>query len=91
MFDRATGLNVLLEGEQTAHFRRIAPRALLIAVTNACDLACPFCYRDKQARSRWTYEALLDFCRQADEWGVLEVAFGGGKIVLDARRNTPPN
>jgi MoaA/NifB/PqqE/SkfB family radical SAM enzyme len=85
LFDRDTGLNVLLEGEETTHFRRVAPRALLIGVTNACDLKCPFCYRDKRARSRWTYESLLDFCQQADEWGVLEVAFGGGEPLLFPR------
>jgi hypothetical protein len=85
LFDRDSGLNVLLEGEETAHFRRIAPRALLIAVTNACDLACPFCYRDKRSRSTWNYETLLDFCQQADRWGVLEVAFGGGEPLLFPR------
>ncbi len=85
LYNRDTGLNVLLEGEETSHFRRVAPRALLTAVTNACDLACPFCYRDQRARSRWTYEALLDFCQQADRWGVLEVAFGGGEPLLFPR------
>jgi MoaA/NifB/PqqE/SkfB family radical SAM enzyme len=85
LFDRDTGLNVLLEGEETAHFRRIAPRSLLIAVTNACNLTCSFCYRDKHARSAWTYESLLQFCREADQWGVLEVAFGGGEPTLFSR------
>ena len=27
LFERDTGLNVLLEGEETAHFQRLAPRA----------------------------------------------------------------
>lgn len=85
LFERDTGLNVLLEGEETAQFRRIAPRALLIAVTNACDLACPFCYRDLDARSEWDYASLLDFCQQADQWGVMEVAFGGGEPLLFPR------
>jgi MoaA/NifB/PqqE/SkfB family radical SAM enzyme len=85
LFDRDTGLNVLLEGDETAYFRQIAPRSLLIAVTNACDLTCEFCYRPKQARSLWTYESLLKFCQDADQWGVLEVAFGGGEPMLFPR------
>jgi MoaA/NifB/PqqE/SkfB family radical SAM enzyme len=76
---------VLLDGDETRHFRRIAPRALLIAVTNARDLTCPFCYRDRQSRSLWRYESLLRFCQEADQWGVLEVAFGGGEPLLFPR------
>lgn len=38
LFDRDTGLNVLLEGDETRHLQRVAPRTLLIAVTNACNL-----------------------------------------------------
>jgi hypothetical protein len=37
LFDRDSGLSGLLEGEETAHFRRTAPRRLLIAVANACN------------------------------------------------------
>lgn len=85
LFDRDSGLNVLLDGEETAHLERVAPRTLLIAVTNACDLTCPFCYRDLQARSLWRYYSLLRFCQEADEWGVLEVAFGGGEPMLFPR------
>ncbi len=85
LFERSTGLNVLLEGEETAGFRRAAPRTLLIAVTNACNLTCPFCYRDLESRSLWRYESLLQFCQEADGWGVLEVAFGGGEPMLFPR------
>ncbi len=85
LFERNTGLNVLLEGEETLHFRRTAPRSLLIAVTNACNLACPFCYRDLESRSLWRYDTLLKFCQDANEWGVLEVAFGGGEPTLFPR------
>lgn len=79
LFERNTGLNVLLEGEETAALQRIAPRTLLIAVTNVCNLSCPFCFRDLTYPSDWTFDNLLEFCQQADEWGVLEVAFGGGE------------
>lgn len=85
LFERNSGLNALLEGEETAYLERIAPRTLLIAVTNACNLSCPFCYRNLKARSTWTYESLFAFCREADQWGVLEVAFGGGEPMLFPR------
>jgi hypothetical protein len=82
LFERDSGLNVLLEGEETIHLQRVAPRTLLIAVTNACNLTCGFCYRDLESRSLWRYDTLLEVCRAADQWGVLEVAFGGGEPML---------
>jgi MoaA/NifB/PqqE/SkfB family radical SAM enzyme len=82
LFEREHGLNVLLEGEEVLHLQRVAPRSLLIAVTNGCNMACPFCYRDHTARSLWRYETLLAFCQAAAAWGVLEVAFGGGEPLL---------
>ncbi|MCL4876599.1 MAG: radical SAM protein [Anaerolineae bacterium] len=82
LFERDTGLNVLLEGDETAHLQRVAPRTLLIAVTNVCNLKCHFCYRNLKSPSEWTYDSLLKFCQRADEWGVLEVAFGGGEPML---------
>jgi MoaA/NifB/PqqE/SkfB family radical SAM enzyme len=82
LFDRDSGLNVIMEGVETAHLTRQAPRTLLIAVTNSCNLSCPFCYRELQASSLWTYDSLLGFCQQASDWGVLEVAFGGGEPML---------
>ncbi len=82
LFERDTGLNVLLEGEETAHLTRLAPRTLLVAITNACNMTCSFCYRDLESRSLWRYDTLLQFCREIDEWGVLEVAFGGGEPML---------
>ncbi|QPC83693.1 radical SAM protein [Phototrophicus methaneseepsis] len=82
LFERDTGLNVKLEGEETTHLKRIAPRTLLIAVTNICNLQCHFCYRNLQSPSDWAYDSLLEFCQQASDWGVLEVAFGGGEPML---------
>lgn len=85
LFERTSGLNVLLEGDEVAHLRRAAPRTLLIGVTNACTRACSFCYRDREAPSLWDYASLLEFCQGADAWGVLEVAFGGGEPTLFPR------
>jgi MoaA/NifB/PqqE/SkfB family radical SAM enzyme len=85
LFERDTGLNALLEGEETAHLQRLAPRTLLVAITNACNLTCDFCYRDLESRSLWRYETLMQFCQEIDQWGVLEVAFGGGEPMLFPR------
>src|SRR5579872_6935690 len=85
LFERNTGLNILLDGEETQHLLRTAPRTLLIAVTNACNLTCPFCYRDLASASTWRYDTLLKFCQDADRWGVLEVAFGGGEPTVFPR------
>lgn len=85
LFERDTGMNALLEGDETAHLQRTAPRTLLVAITNACNLTCDFCYRDLENRSLWRYDTLLDFCRAADEWGILEMAFGGGEPMLFPR------
>ena len=82
LFDRDTGLNIKLEGEETTDLVRVAPRTLLIAVTNICNLQCHFCYRNLASPSDWNYESLMQFCREASEWGVLEVAFGGGDPTL---------
>jgi len=82
LFERDNGLNVLLEGEETQALHRLAPRTLLIAVTNVCNLSCAFCYRDLHYSNDWDYASLLEFCQQAHEWGVLEVAFGGGEPML---------
>lgn len=52
LFERAGGTHVLFESEATRALRRLAPRTLLVAVTNACNLCCPFCYRDQSLASR---------------------------------------
>ena len=85
LFDRDTGINVLLEGEETAPLQRVAPRTLLVAVTNICNLTCHFCYRNLKSPSDWDYDSLMTFCRAADDWGVLEMAFGGGEPTLFPR------
>ncbi len=85
LFDRVTGTNVLVTNEKTAHLKRVAPRMLHVALTNACDKACSFCYRPLEAKSRWSYDDLLELARFCDAWGVLEIAFGGGEPTLFPR------
>lgn len=85
LFDRGTGLNVLLDELAVGpeHWSR-APRQVSIALTNACDLACRFCYAPKRP-------AVLDVDRIA-AWavelasaGCLGVGFGGGEPTLYRR------
>jgi MoaA/NifB/PqqE/SkfB family radical SAM enzyme len=85
LFDRLTGTNVLIENERTKSLRRKAPRLLQVALTNACDKACSFCYRSLDAASRFTFDDVVELAKFCDEWGVLELAFGGGEPTLFPR------
>ena len=85
LFNRQTGINILIEGDETKLFRRIAPRTLQIALTNFCNLTCSFCYREKSSNSLWRCDTILDFCQAADAWGLLEIAFGGGEPMIFPR------
>lgn len=79
VFDRVSGLNVLLD-EVKVPTRQVsrAPRYLSVALTNACELRCAYCYAPKHA-------AALDAGRVAawaaelDAAGCLGVGFGGGE------------
>lgn len=84
-FDRRTGINVLVTSEDTKDIRRAAPRQIQVALTNACNKTCDFCYRPLEAKSRWTFDELVDLAKRAAEWGVLEIAFGGGEPTIFPR------
>jgi MoaA/NifB/PqqE/SkfB family radical SAM enzyme len=78
-FDRVTGLNILFdEVAVPQHDWAQAPRHLAIALTNACDLHCSYCYAPKH-RAMLGPERVLDWLRQADNAGCLGVGFGGGE------------
>lgn len=79
LFDRDSGKNILLDGEETAALRQLAPRAIQFGITNRCNLACGFCSREVTAASAWTAESAFDFLAELATAGVLEVAFGGGE------------
>jgi MoaA/NifB/PqqE/SkfB family radical SAM enzyme len=53
-----------------------------VGLLTPCNLACGFCYRDRLAPSRLTAPFLVDLLEKACDWGVLEVAFGGGEPLL---------
>ncbi|WP_051472005.1 radical SAM protein [Patulibacter minatonensis] len=78
-FDRATGLNLLVD-EVAVPEREwaAAPRHLAVALTNACDLHCPFCYANKH-RAALDPARVLGWLREADAAGCLGVGFGGGE------------
>lgn len=79
LFDRATGTNVRLDGDELAGLRQEAPRSIQFGITNLCNLACAFCSRDLTATSAWTAEEAFRVLSDLADAGVLEVAFGGGE------------
>lgn len=85
LFDRVSGLNVLLDevAVPPEHFSA-APRYLSVALTNGCELRCAYCYAPK-------HPAMLDATRVL-EWaaelggaGCLGVGFGGGEPTAHPR------
>ncbi|MEM9071716.1 MAG: radical SAM protein [Myxococcota bacterium] len=85
LFDRETGLNRLIDGGPAATCRQQAPRVLQVSLTNRCNKRCGFCYRPLAATSAWTFEEMLQLGRVAADWGVLELAFGGGEPTVFPR------
>jgi hypothetical protein len=81
-FDRVSGTNVLLRNAATTSLHRRAPRVLQIGLLARCNMHCEFCYRDTEAPDRLDAPFLLDLLRRAADWGVLEVAFGGGEPLM---------
>lgn len=81
-FDRESGMNLLLD-EATVPMEgwTAAPRQVSIALTNVCDLACPYCYAPK-SRDRLDAEVVKGWLRELDRLGVFGVGFGGGEPLL---------
>lgn len=85
LYDRETGLNVLLdELKSPKEVWARAPRYVSIALTNACDLACAFCYAPKRA-SRLPFERVVGLVQELAREGCLGVGFGGGEPTLYPR------
>lgn len=82
LFDRLTGLNVLLdELHPKETVWSISPRQVSIALTNVCDLHCVYCYAPKHKASLHT-EQVLSWLKELDAEGCLGVGFGGGEPTL---------
>jgi len=79
LFNRKSGTHILLD-ELNFSENEISksPRTISIAVTNVCNLNCPFCYAPKNHNS-----LPLDFLKNAvkefDKLKVFEITIGGGE------------
>lgn len=82
LFNRATGLNILLDEIQTpVKLWATAPRQVSIALTNTCDLNCPFCYAPKK-HATLDFELLKDWLIELNNNGCLGIGLGGGEPCL---------
>ncbi len=82
IFDRSTGLNILVdEVKANKSAWSLAPRHISIALTNACELSCTYCYAPKRPASL-DYRLLTTWLEELDENGCLGVGFGGGEPTL---------
>jgi molybdenum cofactor biosynthesis enzyme MoaA len=79
LFDRRSGLNVLDERVTFDVSKRDkAPRYVSLALTNACELQCPYCYAPKRP-ARLIRDKVLEWAIELDENGCLGVGLGGGE------------
>lgn len=79
LFDRASGLNVLLDELEVApQLVSRAPRYVSIALTNACELRCSYCYAPKHPAAL-DVDRVVAWATELDGAGCLGVGFGGGE------------
>lgn len=79
LFDRTSGLNVLLdELDVPADEFSCAPRYLSIALTNACELRCAYCYAPKHS-AMLDMDRVVSWALELDGAGCLGIGFGGGE------------
>lgn len=85
LFDRNTGLNILFDEMKipSSQWSR-APRFVSFALTNLCDLHCPFCYAPKQTASL-DFRDLVSWAKELDQHDCIGVGFGGGEPTLYPR------
>lgn len=82
LFDRRTGLNVLLDEIPIAPADwSPAPRHMSIALTTKCDLRCQHCFVPKDP-SQLDFHRLTRWLEELDANGCLGVGFGGGEPTL---------
>lgn len=85
IFDRSTGINILLDEIAVPRERwAVCPHFVSVALTNACDLACPYCYAPKDP-AVLNLERLGGWLNELDKNGCLGVGFGGGEPTLYPR------
>lgn len=91
IFDRDTGMNMLLENHEIKKkpkFNRIPPM-ISWGLTNRCNLSCDYCYsasgahpREGQPKDFYSYNDVMEGLKAFDKLGFLEVAFGGGEPLM---------
>ena len=82
LFHRATGLNVLIDDVKvSSSLWSAAPRAVSVALTNACDLHCAYCYAPKTPACL-DADLLIAWIDELNADGCLGVGFGGGEPTL---------
>jgi sulfatase maturation enzyme AslB (radical SAM superfamily) len=82
LFDRVSGLNVLLDElrPDDAVWSK-SPRQVSVALTNVCDLHCAYCYAPKHKASL-NADRVLRWLKELDTEGCLGIGFGGGEPTL---------
>ena len=82
LFHRATGTNVLIdEVKVPPSMWSATPRTVSVALTNTCDLRCPYCYAPK-VPARLDTDLLVSWIDELNSNGCLSVGFGGGEPTL---------
>lgn len=82
LFNRKTGINLLIDEIRVPTSKwATAPRQVSIALTNACDLRCPYCYAPKRP-AMLKNDRLIAWLDELDANGCLGVGFGGGEPTL---------
>lgn len=85
MFDRVTGMSLLIdEIIPPKKSWASAPRQVSIALTNACDLACSYCFAPKTAATL-AFDRIVAWLHELDANGTIGVGFGGGEPTLYRR------
>jgi sulfatase maturation enzyme AslB (radical SAM superfamily) len=85
IFERVSGANLLIE-EIVPHRSTwaAAPRQVSIALTNACDLTCSYCFAPK-VHSVLAFDRVVSWLNELDINGTIGVGFGGGEPTLYPR------
>jgi len=82
IFNRTSGLNVLLDEVRVpSALWAAAPRQVSIALTNACDLRCSYCFAPKN-RAVLDFERVAEWIEELDANGCLGIGLGGGEPTL---------
>jgi len=85
VFDRVSGQNLLLDEVSIPELSWAAsPRQVSVALTNVCDLTCPYCYAPKNSATL-DFDRLVNWLIELDRHGCLGIGFGGGEPTLYRR------